>query len=446
MSLQKKISVSVLNMSIQRVLDFVTILAVTALVVRSLSRPEFGMLSIVLSYGLIFNILNVSISSVLIRDYTKLKNRIGEYMHAFFWFSLAKGALVLVLSIGIGFFLYRRYHDPAMIMVVAVNTVTTALLILTEPYTTLLSVDFRQTILTKINLITSLANIILSAGVILLPTALFVSAKNAIIATIGLALVAGYAVKLFPIREKPRRGKRFLLVKESFMGFSLWSHLIGVMTDIIYRADLLLLGWFNAPFSTMGNYNIALQVANFSKLLPQILQYNATLGLGHSDDSERRERITFFFVKYSFLLSCGIMAGYLLFGRMAIRLFAGNGVEEIYTLGLYIIAGLCIFNTFRPLISYGIVVHDIRECFFYAILPAGMGTLGCYVVMGMQDGALGLAKANLLGGLIMAMCTLAYIHWKTEFRWRITLITDTEREFIEKVRTWFRSNSHRCQL
>lgn len=420
-------------MGIQRVVDLVSILVVTALIVRSLSRDEYGMLSIVMSYGLIFSMLNVSVSSVLLRDYQKFKVQIGEYMQAYLLFSLIKGSILLLLSVLIGYFLYRHYHDYAMIMVLALSVASTIILGLTEPFSVLLSVDFRQPVLTKIYLISSLANIFISAGAILVPTAIFVAAKNVFIALIVLVLTAGYTGKHFHLWDVLPRGNRLRLIKESFVGFSLWSHLMGIMTDIVYRADFLILGWLGAPFRTVGNYNISLQMANFTKLLPQIIQYNASLGLSQSDGTRRREEMTFLFVKYSFLLSLATMVGYVLFGRLAIQVIAGSDVEEIYGFGFYIVGGLCLFNTFRPLISYGSVVHNIRECFFYAIVPSSMSTLVCYVVMGSFGGAKGLAMANLFGGMAMMIFTLLYIHMRTGFRWRFSPMTGTEKALFAKI-------------
>ena len=429
-------------MGIQRILDFVTILIVTTLVVRSLSRQEYGMLSVVISYGIFFNILNVSISSILIRDYPKIKERINEYMHAFIMFSIVKSVVVLVLSAAIGYLLYYKYQNLMMIAVLAMYSGYTILLFLTEPFMTVLSVEFRQSVLTKINIIASLANITLSMGVFLFPSALFVSAKNGIIALIGLILTAGYAMKFLNLRIHSSGTSWPSIVLESFLNFSLWSHLMGITTDLIYRADLLILGWLNAPFQTVGNYNISLQLSNFTKLLPQILQYNASLGLSNNENHRQQDEITFLFVKYSFLLSLTTMAGYILLGPIAIKIIAGSEVDEIYHLGLYIISGLCIFNTFRPLISYGTVVHSVKECFYYVMLPSGLGVLTCYVVMGNLWGAKGLAMANLYGGIIMTLFTLAYIHGKTKFRWRFALITDTEKKLLKKIYLRL-SGSHR---
>jgi O-antigen/teichoic acid export membrane protein len=435
MPLWKKLGLSIMNMGIQRALEIASGILVTMLVVRSLSREEFGMLSLVLSYGLVFNMLNVSVSSVLLRDYSKLKGRIGEYMRAFLLASLLKSAVVLLLSVAIGLFLHRRYGSYRLIGVLAVTVANTMLLYLVEPFSTLLSVDWRQSILTKISLVSSAANVVLSTVTIWVPTALYVSLKNTAVALIGLILTVHYTRRLFHLRGPAGTCGLIRLAKESFVGFSLWAHLIGVLTDVVYRADLLILGWLGAPFHTVGNYNIALQMGSFAKLLPQILQYNAMLGLNHSQEHRRQEEITFLFLKYSLLLSLVTMAGWILLGRFLIHVIVGRAVEEIYGLGFYIVAGLCLYNTFRPLISYSIVVHDIRECLLFAVLPACTGTLVCYVIMGQLWGSEGMAKANLAGGAIMTATTLFYIRWRTRFRWRFTLVTGYEQDLFAKMRT-----------
>ncbi len=432
-SLRDNVGLSILNMGIQRALDVITVLVVTTLIVRSLTRQEYGMLSVVLSYGVIFNMLNVSVSAVLLRDYEKVKGRIREYMRAFVLFALAKCLVVLVLSVGIGLFLYRRYDDPAMLLVLAVNALSIMLLYVAEPFTTLLNVDFRQAMLTRVNLVSSVTNITVSAGALLVPTALYVSVKNAAVAFVGLALTAGYARRIFPLRGVLGGSGSRRLILESLVGFSLWSHLIGVMTNVIYRADLLILGWLGAPFRTVGNYNIALQMGNFTKVVPQILQYNATLGLSHTQDARRQDEITFLFVKYCFLVSLAVLVAYALLGRLAIQIVVGRDVEEIYTLGFYIVAGLCLYNTFRPLISYGTVVHRIQEVFFLAVLPSALGTLACYVILGRLEGAKGLAMGNVLGGILMTVLTLAYVHGRTGFRWRVAWVTAAEKDVFARV-------------
>jgi len=433
MTLGRNIGVSIFNMGLQRAMDFVSVLVVTALVVRSLSRQEYGMLSLVMSYGLIFNMLNVSVSAILIRDYQKLKGRMDEYMQAFLLFSFIKSGLALLLCAVIGCFLYRHYHSVAMLLVLLLTTVTTVLLYVTEPLSVLLSVRFQQPALTKINLVASLANMLLSAGALLVPTALFVSAKNAVVSLIVLALTVAYAGFRFRLAGGSVVPGRLCLVKECFVGFSVWSHLSGIMTDIIYRADLLILGWLGTPFRTMGNYNVALQMANFAKLLPQILQYNCSLGLSHREDPRQQDEMTFLFIKYSFLLSLATMAGYGLFGRWGIQLIAGSDVDHIYALGFYMVGGLCAFNTFRSFISYGSVVHDIRECFLFAMVPSTVVALIGYGVMGYRWGADGMAKANLVAGLAMSFFVLLYVHTRTPFRWRFALVTDTERALFAYV-------------
>jgi O-antigen/teichoic acid export membrane protein len=234
-------------------------------------------------------------------------------------------------------------------------------------------------------------------------------------------------VPIYGLRHLTWQRSHLTLLKECLVGFSLWSHTIGVLTDLVYRADLLILGWLNVPLRAVGNYNIALQMTSLARVVPQLLQSNTMLGLSRTANQERRHDLTFAFMKYSFLVSIMTLGCYLLFGRWIVSLFAGRDVEEIFGLGTYILAGLCLYSTLRPLISYAVAVHDIRQCLVYAILPGTVATLACYVAMGYADGAPGMAVANLAGGAIMAAFTLAYMSSRTSFRWRFTWITPQER-------------------
>jgi O-antigen/teichoic acid export membrane protein len=158
----RKIGLAIINMGVQRLLDLISIVIVTTVVVRSLSRDEYGVLSVVLSYGMFFNILNISISSILIRDYIKIKNEINQYMNAFVVFSALKSLGILATSAVIGIVLYVRYESTAMLLVLGLSCLTLMVLFLAEPFVVLLSVDFRQYELTKIALISSVLNIALS--------------------------------------------------------------------------------------------------------------------------------------------------------------------------------------------------------------------------------------------------------------------------------------------
>jgi O-antigen/teichoic acid export membrane protein len=423
-------------MGFQRVVEVLTLAIVTAVTVRHLDRQEFGKVSVVLGYGLVLNVINVSASAIFIRDHAKIRPQVRHYLRAFLLFSLAKAMVVMIIAAGIGVALWRQYDDVALVPAMLLSGVTNALTFLVEPLNTYLSVEFKQASQSRVALLGAATNVLCSLGILVIPTSLYVLTKNAMVALVVL-LATGVAVKAtLPVSSEPPRSSSTQIIKASLVGFSGWSHLIGVATDAIYRADLLILSWLAAPIAQVGTYNIALQLANFSKMAPQVLQFNASLGLGHcGDDRERRWRLTFTFVKYSALLSLATVVGYALLGRLAISVLAGRDVEEVYQYGWYILGGLCIFNAFRPLVAYAMVVDSVRDVFLRSVLPSSVGTILVYWGMGVAWGVKGMAVANLAGGVLMTIITLVYVHLRTSFRWRPTLLTEGERHLLGKVRT-----------
>ena len=87
-----------------------------------------------------------------------------------------------------------------MIAVLAVSSLYIFILYAMEPFATLLSAGFHQGVLTRIGVVSGVANVLLSLGAIWIPTALFVAVKNALVALVSLLLTAGYAVTIFRLK------------------------------------------------------------------------------------------------------------------------------------------------------------------------------------------------------------------------------------------------------
>lgn len=434
MSLRNKLLSSIYNMGIQRLIEFLTIFTVTTIIVRSLSREEYGVLAMILSYGLLYNFFNISISSILLRDYHEMKYSINSALNAFLLFSIIKCIPAILVTIIICVFLYMRYQSSLIIIIFLYNFTTIIFMYIVEPFNTLLSVDFKQSVLTKFYLISSLINLVLTIGAVWLPSAFYVVIKNFIVSFLSFVMPIWYVHKHYNFQICFNKEKHFKLIKSSIMYFSLWSHLISIMTDTIYRADILILGLFNPSFKTLGNYNVALQMGNFTKTFPQILQLNTTLCLSNIiADKQRAEETTVAFVKYSLLLSLITMAAYVGLGRLVIGIIAKTDIEEIFIYGLYIIGGLCIFNSFRPLISYIIIFNNIKLCFLQIFLPSTVITLICYLVMGNIWGAIGLASANLISGIVITIFTVFFVYKRTDFCWRFELITSYEQKIVRNI-------------
>lgn len=432
-------------MLLQQVINFCNLFVVTAVIVRNIPRTEYGELALVLSYSIIFNLINISASSILLRDYPKLTDHnISRYKKSFDIFNYYKSvsAILIAFIIAIFFKLIYGKDSQVLITILLVNTLTIICQYFTDPFQSFLSVSFRQSLITRIIFITSVINLIFTFGVYFIPNIIFVVSKNFAISLVTLLLMRYYFKQNFKYKTNISHRSSLSLLWKNLSDFSIWTHVQGIFTDIIYRADILILGWLNTPFQILGNYNIALQISNMTKILPQIIQYHATLCVSNSEnDQKRQNEVVHIFLKINFIISILIMIGYLLLGKLMISIITGNNNGEIFEYGLYILGGLCIFNTLRPLVAYSIVAHSIKQCVLYINLPAAIFAIGAYLIGGIFLGIKGILIANIAIGVILCALTINYVNRKTTYKWNYTLLTDYEKSFFKYFWLKFVSNT-----
>ncbi len=433
-SLAKKNFSSAVQVLFQQAVGFISAFLVTALTVRNIPRSEYGQMALVLSYGVIFNLFNMAVSSVLLRDYPKLtREQVVEHMSSFYTFNMYKSVFVILVTVLIGYYLNYRYKDPLLLEILAINTGMMICQNYTEPLQVFFSVAFKQNLVTQIVFMTTLVNVLATFGVLIWPHVLFVVIKNLMIALLALVLFNYYFFRNYDFRIEYFSNKHLGLLIKNLGSFSVWSHLQGVFTDVIYRADILILGWLNTPFQTMGNYNIALQLANMTKIVPQIVQYHTTLSVGNISNKENRDEAVHIYTKANFVISLCIMAGYVLFGKMLISVIAKTQSEEIFRYGLYILGGLSLINLFRSLVAYSIVSHSIKQVALLVNLPAAVFAVAAYSIGGIYWGVQGVLVANVLIAIVLSALIVVYINKKTDYKWSYSLITDYEMTLLKKL-------------
>jgi O-antigen/teichoic acid export membrane protein len=430
-------------MLLQQAINFVSLFLVTALIVRNLPRSEYGELSLVLSYGVIFNLINISVSSILLRDYPQLdQSAISRYKNSFDIFNYFKSFLAIIITLLISWYFINKYNNRILIIVLLINSSAIICQYFTDPFQVFLSVSFRQNIITRIVTITSLFNMLSTLGIFYFPSIIFVVSKNLAVNVVAYLLMKYYFEHYFACETKISHRSSLNLLLKNLSDFSIWTHLQGIFTDIIYRADILILGWIGTSFQILGNYNVALQLANMTKIIPQIFQYHTTLCVSNMKNNKNQQNeMIHTFLKINFMISLIIMAGYLIMGKFIISLIAKTMHEEIFEYGLYIIGGLCIFNFLRPLVAYAIVAHSVKQCVLYVNLPATIFALAAYVGGGIFYGVHGVLIANVAIGLMLCILTIFYINTKTSYRWSFSLITDYERKFLREI--WLKTVCNR---
>jgi O-antigen/teichoic acid export membrane protein len=176
----------------------------------------------------------------------------------------------------------------------------------------------------------------------------------------------------------------------------------------------------------MGNYNIALQLANMTKIVPQIVQYHTTLAVSNISDKRKIDEAVHIFLKANFVISLCIMVGYILFGKLLISVIAKTQYEEIFNYGLYILGGLSLINLFRSLVAYSIVSHSIKQVVLLVNLPAAIFALAAYFIGGIYWGVQGVLVANVLISIVLSLLIIVYINRNTDYKWSYSLITEYE--------------------
>ena len=425
-------------MLLQQVINFISIFIITALVVRNIPRSEYGEMALVLSYSVILNILNLAVSSILIRDYPKLtEEHVPKYMSSFYTFNAYKTGFTILVTVFIGIYFEHAYGNNLLIMILAVNTAMTICQYYIEPMQVFLSVNFKQYVITKITFATSIINILSTFGVIIWPSALFVVLKNLLVAVVTLLLFNYVFNRIVKFRIEYFNNKHLGLLIRNLKSFTIWSHLQSIFSDIIYRADILILGWLNTPFQTLGNYNVALQLSNITKIVPQIVQYHTSLSVSNISDEKKKNEVVHIFMKANFVLSVCIMLGYVAFGKFLVSVISKYQYEEIFEYGLYILGGLCLFNSFRALIAYSIVSHSIKQIALTVNLPAAVFAVAAYFVGGIYWSVRGVLVANVLISIVHSLLTVVFINRKTNFKWSYSIITEYEmailRQFVAKI-------------
>lgn len=420
-------------MLLQQVVNFTSIFLITALIVRNISRSEYGEMALALSYGVIFNMLNVAVSSILLRDYPKLTGeQVSKYMSSFYTLNVYKSGVVILMTILIGVYFKYKYDNALLIEILAINTAMIICQNYTEPLQVLFSVTFKQYFITQIVFATSIVNVLATLGILVWPSALFVVIKNLIIAIFTLFLYNYFFYKNYNYKIEYFNNKYLGLLINNLKSFSMWSHLQGVFSDIIYRADILILGWLNTPFQTLGNYNIALQLSNMTKIIPQIIQYHTTLSVSNITDEEKKNEVVHIFLKVNFIFSVFIMLGYIFLGKSLISIIAKTHYEEIFEYGLYILGSLCLLNSFRSLIAYSIVSHSIKQVVLTVNLPATIFAVAAYFVGGIYWSLQGVLVANVLISIVFSLLIVVYINRKTNYKWSYSIITHYEMTLLHK--------------
>ncbi|WP_035589106.1 lipopolysaccharide biosynthesis protein [Hippea jasoniae] len=379
------------------------------IIIRNLPREDYGIIGVVAGYFVFLNLLNISMESIILRDHKNYEGKEKEILSNFLIFNIIKSMIFLFFAIVLSVLLINMFEKIEFIY--SIFSITTLLIAesLVAPFVIYFTAKFNQQLVTKISIAKATLNLLLTIGLFMYPTLEYILIKDIFVSFfyVSVWFYLVYKYLDFSLYYLSLKEFDFQFIKKSFFGFSLWSHLIGSVTNFIYKSDTFFLSMF-VGLTTIGNYNIALNSANIANIIPGILGYQNGVALSHvKNDIKKAKRITIQFLKLSFLIGIVTLLGFYLFGNYYIYLITGEYNEDIYFYMMCIVTGLVIVKTFAsPFSAYLTIIFDIKEYFVNVILKISIFSTIIYLIGAMLEGTNGVAIGNIIIGIMFFMLTL----------------------------------------
>ncbi|NWQ41101.1 oligosaccharide flippase family protein [Bacillus sp. EB106-08-02-XG196] len=396
---------------LERIIDLLFGLTASIITVRYLGREEYGIINYIISIGSLINFINLAPETYLYKVYMELsKDKLNEYLSSYMLFSILKSSIIIILNLVIGIVLYIQFGDIAYLAIILINGLVYLFTSISAIFIVFLELNFNQQIITKIFIAAKLIRTLVICGLIIVPSLYLVVIADLLFALVQIILffIAFRSKQLMKISANFKES--IYILKESIYKYSIWTHFTGVITQIIYKIDPLILGVFSSMM-VVGKYSIALNISNYFIIIFQVLQKNTNMALGNLNDNVESSRITLKFTIASVIIAIFQYIGFIFLGKYFLMLYVDNPIEIqlLYEYSLYIILGLSIFNAFRPLASYLTIKSNPKTFLLNTILPSGLMSVIFYIVGAKLYGALGVAIANVVTysfAVILILCAL----------------------------------------
>ena len=274
------------------------------IIIRNLPREDYGIIGVVAGYFVFLSFFNISMESIILRDHKSYEGKEKEILSNFLIFNIFKSIMFLFFAIVLSVILINIFQKTKFIYSIFSITILLIAESLVAPFVIYFTAKFNQKLVTKISTIKATLNLLLTIGLFMYPTLQYILVKDVFVSLfyVSVWFYLVYKYLDFSLYHLSLKEFDFQFIKKSFFGFSLWSHLIGSVTNFIYKSDTFFLSMF-VGLTTIGNYNIALNSANIANIIPGILGYQNGVALSHvKNDIKKAKRITIQFLKLSFLI------------------------------------------------------------------------------------------------------------------------------------------------
>lgn len=375
---------------------------VSLLLIRLLPREDYGIIGIVVGYFAFINLLNISLESIILRDHKKYDYHIEKYIYNFFLFNIFKSLLFVLIAFILSWYLVNNFKNSNFIYSIFSITLIYIADAIVAPLVIYNSSKFNQKLVTKISFLRAVLNVVILLGLFYIPTLEYIFFKDLLVTIVYVFVWIFVTLKVFNFKNiNLKKDIDLKFIKDSFLGYALWTHLNGVVTNFIYKSDTFFLSMF-VGLVTIGNYNIALNSANVANILPMILGYQNSIAISHAKTKEEGFLISNVFIRLSSYIGIVTFIAFYLFGNFYLYIMTGHKENnEIYTYMMYIVGGLIIVKSFAsPLNAYINIKGSVSSLFKTVLLPTLIFTFIIYFVSAKYYGALAISQANVIVSIL----------------------------------------------
>lgn len=408
--MRKKIIINVLYSFVEKFASIGAQFILSIIIIRLLSREDYGIIGAVVGYFVFVNFLNISIESIILRDHKKISENLKGYFSNFFIFNIIKSMLILIVSILIGLYLIKTkdninymYAIISYASIFISDSIVAPILV----YTT---ANLNQKMVTKFTAIKILLNLFLSVGLLIYPSLTYLALKDIIVSSVYIFIWFFYFSITYKLSNVFNfKYFNFNFIKKTILEYSLWTHLNGVVTMFIYKSDIFFLSLFH-NLKIVGDYNIALTAANVANIIPMIIAYQNSIAISHAEDNVQANYISNKFLRVSLIVGFISILVFVFGGNLYLKMITGqNDNTNIYSYMIPIVFGLIIVKTIAsPLNSYINIKGSVKGLFKSVLLPTFIFTALSYFISAYMFDALTVARVNIINSLVWLILIIRY--------------------------------------
>lgn len=438
MSLAKIAATQTFYSFLQQMQMFIFGTIINIIVINILPREEYGLIGLAAGYYVILTWFAISPANILSQRYQGLREQYGDYLSKIYTFTYLTIISLLIIGVALSIVVFNVTHSYYATIIFLAYSATQLVMLLSNLAQYLLKLEFKQQIITRLTGVIRSSEILLLLLLFLFPHAYVVIAVTMLVAITETILFTKQLNKLEPFQKIAPIRPTLNTIWEHIKSYSLWHHLGTNLIRYMYEIDTVFLGLW-ASLTVVGNYSIAMKIANFTFIIPSLLQSNASILFTRLESVEKQNRALSLLLKYSAIISLLQLGLFLLFGKLYIGLHTKSDLDVINIYAVLIVIGTTVLNTARPLISYINAYSSMRSFFLYSVLPAAIFTSIVYPISAYRYGAIGLSVGNIMCYAFWLLTMIVYMR-RTPFRFSLILLDHEEKQLLSKFINRIRKN------